>query len=112
MKSNAEESLAAELRWLRMPQPEREYRFHPDRRWRFDFAWPDNLLAVEVEGGGFVQGRHTRGAGLAADCEKYNTAVLLGWRVLRVTPDQVTDGQAIHWITQGLTARRQVVGVG
>ncbi|WP_139121780.1 PDDEXK family nuclease [Piscirickettsia litoralis] len=68
---------------------EQEYRFHPKRRWRFDFAMPVYKLAVEVEGGAYSQGRHTRGKGFEADCEKYNAAAELGWRVLRYTPQQV-----------------------
>lgn len=64
--------------------PETEYRFHPDRKWRFDFAWPDARLALESEGGVFVGGGHGRGAKFIKDCEKYNEATLMGWRVLRV----------------------------
>ena len=72
-----------------LPPPVAEHRFHPVRRWRFDFAWPEKRLAVEVEGGVFVQGRHARGAGIRADIEKYNAAVLMGWRVLRYLPEQL-----------------------
>ncbi|HUU23465.1 MAG TPA: DUF559 domain-containing protein [Phycisphaerae bacterium] len=67
------------------PAPTRQHRFAPPRRWRFDFAWPAQKVAVEIEGGTFVRGRHTRGAGFQGDCEKYNAAVSLGWRVLRYT---------------------------
>lgn len=76
----------------------REYRFHPERRWRYDFAWPDKMIAVEVEGGTWGGGRHTRGAGYEKDCEKYNEAAILGWRVLRATGKQVNNGQAIQWL--------------
>jgi len=79
------------------PQPVREYRFHPTRKWRFDFAWPRVVcgvreaggVAVEIEGGSWSQGRHTRGAGYAGDCAKYNAAVMSGWRVLRFTSDML-----------------------
>ena len=67
------------------PDPVAECRFHPVRRWRFDFAWPDSRVAVECEGGVWTRGRHTRGAGYEADCEKYNQAAALGWRVFRCT---------------------------
>lgn len=77
---------------------EPEYRFSPPRRWRFDFAWLALTLACEVEGGLWTRGRHTRGAGYEADCEKYAHALLAGWRVLRVTPRQVASGQAVSWI--------------
>lgn len=69
-------------------QPVREHRFHPTRRWRFDFAWPDAKVAVEMEGGAFTGGRHNRGN---ADIEKYNAAVLLGWRVLRYTVKEIKE---------------------
>jgi len=75
--------------WLK--EPEREYRFSPPRRWRFDFAWPDEKVAVEVEGGTWSFGRHVRGRGYAADCEKYNAAVIDGWRVLRFTGGMLRD---------------------
>lgn len=67
------------------PEPVREYRFHPVRKWRFDFAWPSVRLAVEIHGGTFVAGRHNRGTGIQGDCEKNNAAVLAGWRVLAYT---------------------------
>lgn len=69
-----------------IPAPVREHRFHPVRRWRFDFAWPLQKIAVEVEGGVWTRGRHTRPSGFVRDMEKYNTAAALGWRVLRVEP--------------------------
>ena len=78
-------------------------RFAEGRRWRFDFAWPGEKLAVEVEGGIFTRGRHTRGTGMLADMEKYNRAALLGWRVLRFFTDQVRDGTAIATIKEALT---------
>lgn len=62
----------------------REFRFHPERRWRFDFAWPEHAVALEIEGGIYCGGRHVRPAGYSRDCVKYNEAQLLGWRVFRV----------------------------
>lgn len=73
------------------PQPDREYRFHPERRWRFDFAFPAHRVAVECEGGTWVQGRHTRGLGFRNDCEKYNAATARGWRVYRCTAGMLQD---------------------
>jgi len=67
------------------PEPEREVRFHPVRRWRFDFAWPAHRVAVEMDGGIFTGGRHVRGPQYSAGCEKRNAAVVLGWRVLTYT---------------------------
>ncbi len=67
-----------------------EYQFHPKRKWRFDSAWPEKMVAVEFEGGIWTNGRHTRGKGYENDCEKYNNALLLGWRVFRLTPGLCT----------------------
>ena len=72
-------------------QFEQEYKFHPDRKWRFDFAFPDEKIAIEVEGGLFTQGRHTRGRGYIQDMQKYNAATILGWRVLRYGTGQIND---------------------
>lgn len=91
----------------------REFRFTADRQWRFDFALQTTILgkdhfvapgkvAVEVEGGVWARGRHTRGAGFEADAEKYNEAALLGWRVLRFTTAMVEDGRALAIIERAL----------
>jgi len=94
--------LVTQCRALRLPVPVLEHRFHPTRRWRFDAAWLSHKLAVEVDGGGFVQGRHSRGAGMEKDAEKFAEAMLLGWRVIRTTPRQVKSGQAVQWIERAL----------
>lgn len=93
MTSTLEAAFARALALLapQLPAPVREYRFHPTRRWRFDFAWPAQRVAVEIEGGAWSQGRHTRGAGFGADCAKYNMATLAGWRILRFTGDMLRD---------------------
>lgn len=83
-----------------------EYRFHDTRKWRFDVAIECGKLAIEVDGGGFVNGRHSRGIGIENDCEKYAEAMALGWRVLRVTPKQVQSGQALIWIEKLLRGER------
>ena len=69
-----------------------EHRFDSERKWRFDFAGVAERIAIEVEGGAYTRGRHTRGTGFIADMEKYNRATVLGWRVLRYTPTQMQDG--------------------
>lgn len=74
----------------RFPDVIAEHKFHPTRRWRFDWALPAIMIAFEFEGGVFVQGRHSRGLGLSADAVKYNTAQLMGWRVFRFTSAHVT----------------------
>ena len=101
--SAAEEELARQLELVGHPAI-REFRFHPVRKWRFDLAFPDRMLAFEVEGGIWVGGRHQTGAGFEADIEKYTAAVLLGWRVLRGTPRMVRDGTALKVIEEALGA--------
>jgi hypothetical protein len=81
-----------------IPEPEPEYKFHPSRRWRIDFAWPALKLAVEIEGGIWNQGRHTRGSGVKGDMEKYNTLAVMGWRLLRFDGDAVRSGDAIAFV--------------
>jgi very-short-patch-repair endonuclease len=93
-----EELFAAHVRSKNLPVPVREFVFHPGRRWRFDFAWPEFMVAVEIEGGQWTQGRHQRPQGFSSDCEKYNAATKDGWRVYRFPGDQVTNGQAIDFI--------------
>jgi len=92
---------------LGLPIPEKEYRFHPKRRFRFDWAWPLTMLAVEQDGGCWTQGRHTRGKGFIADMEKYNFASILGWSVLRFTPQQVEKGEAALKIKEFFDGRNE-----
>lgn len=75
-------------------EPVREHLFAQDigRLWRLDFAWVAERVALEVEGGAWTQGRHTRGKGFTADMAKYNELSLRGWRLLRCTPQQLKKG--------------------
>jgi len=98
--SALEDALLFQIKALKLPVPEREHKFHAKRRWRFDLAWPDKMLAVECEGGVWSGGRHSTGIGFTADCEKYAEAVLLEWRVLRFTGDQINSGYAIGCIVK------------
>lgn len=106
------------------PRPRREFRFAPPRRWRFDLAWPEMMLAIELEGGTRgrpvtchacgsrvrarqrdgsvgrelrIGGAHGR-ARVDSDAEKYNVAALAGWRVLRYTTAMVEQ----HWFVADL----------
>ena len=83
-------------------KPELEYRFHPVRRWRADFAFPEQKVLVEFEGGVYTQGRHTRGKGFENDCDKYNSAQLMGYQVYRFTRSHVLSGEALRTIEQAL----------
>lgn len=82
-----------------------EYRFHPKRMWRFDFCLPDYMVAIEIEGGTWIQGRHNTGSGMQGDIEKYNEAVRAGWRLLRFTTADVMSGNAIEFIDSWLKPR-------
>lgn len=94
--SEWEDLLAKHIKYLSLPAPEREYAFIKGRRFRADFAWPEQRLLVEVEGGIWANGRHTRGKGYEIDCEKYNLAALNGFTVLRYTPKMVGSGIAVN----------------
>ena len=100
--SQLEETLYQHIKLVGLPLPEREYRFAPPRRYRADFAYPERKLLIEVEGGVWTRGRHTRGAGYTSDAEKYNLATVKGWRVLRFTGDMIKSGMAVSTIEQML----------
>lgn len=80
----------------------KEYKFHPKRRWRFDYAIPDHKIALEVEGGVWTGGRHIRAQGFLGDMEKYNTATLMGWRVFRTTPDDLLKMVTLIMVKQAI----------
>jgi hypothetical protein len=92
-------------RSMKLAEPTPEFRFHPTRKFRFDYAWPLHMLALEVEGGLWTNGRHSRGSGQLADLEKYSEAAILGWRLLYCTPDQLRNGVALDRIVRALTDR-------
>ena len=73
----------------------REYRFNSARRWRFDFALLPHKIAIEVMGGTWSHGKHSRGAGQRNDYEKHNSALCLGWRVLYYSTDMLRDNPGI-----------------
>lgn len=87
--------LMTEIKKEKMPAPTPEYRFHPTRKWRFDLAYPEKKIAVEIHGGVYTHGHHVRGRGFEDDREKMNEAQLLGWKVLEYSTGQVEDGTPI-----------------
>ena len=91
------ETLAFQMKAAKLPVPAREHRFHPERRWRFDLAFVEQKFAIEVDGGTWINGRHSRGTGYEKDCEKVAEAIALGWRVLRVTGGMVKSGKALEY---------------
>ncbi|MGL6025674.1 MAG: hypothetical protein ACRC0U_00910 [Vibrio sp.] len=90
------------IRAVKLSMPVPEYRFHATRKWRFDFAYPEQKVAIEVEGGTWSNGRHSRGKGYEADCEKYNEAALGGWTLLRFTGGMIKTGKAIRALERAL----------
>lgn len=100
-KSNLEELFKLHCKAYSL-SPVNEYKFHPTRRWKFDFAFPERMIAVEIEGGVWSGGRHTRGSGFIGDMEKYNAAASLGWFVFRFDGGAVKKGEAIKFINEVL----------
>lgn len=113
-------SIEQQIEEAGLPEPEAEYYFAKNigRRWRFDLAFPEWRVAVEVDGGTFgrmvlgadgkryrIGGRHNSGKGLESDAEKYTEAQLQGWTVVKVTTRQVRDKQAITPIRRALVAK-------
>lgn len=92
-----------EALWTRWdgPELEREYKFSPARRWRADYAHPASMTLIELEGGIYSGGRHSRASGYLGDIEKYNAAAMLGYTVLRLGTGQVDDahvGEIADWV--------------
>ena len=90
-----------------LPPPQAEYRFHPVRRWRFDWGWPGSRVALEYEGGTWANGRHSRPAGYTGDCRKYSEAAIDGWCVVRATWDMVLSGEALELVTRAINVRER-----
>jgi very-short-patch-repair endonuclease len=91
-KSPCEEAFALAWKVLEGPPYTREFKFAFPRLWRFDFAWPEAKIAVEIDGGiheGAGRGRHMRQGGYEKDAEKMANAALMGWRVVRCTPSMI-----------------------
>ncbi len=101
--SDPEEYLAFQLKAVNAPLFERQFRIHPERRFRADFYFPLARVVVEVEGGAFVNGRHSRGTGVENDAEKSALIAQMPARLIRVTPRHVKNGQAVQWILKALS---------
>jgi len=124
--SQLEENLYRQIWITGLPAPEREYRFGAAaaggpgkglrkrleeaglKDWRFDFAWPNLMLAVEVEGGAWVGGRHTRGKGFLEDLRKYEAAQRMGWTIYRTAGELIKSGNALKTIEQLIRAAREL----
>lgn len=88
----------------------KEYKFHPTRRWRFDYALPEHKIAIEIDGGVWTQGRHTRPVGYLHDMEKFNEAAAMGWLVLKFTPKEQYSRAAIEVVGRTIAWRKSEGG--
>lgn len=92
LSTTASEKVDLFLNYLQQqfPQAEvvKELQFHPDRKWRFDYAFPSRKIAIEIDGAIWTSGRHNRPRGYLNDMEKLNTAASMGWLVLRFSTDE------------------------
>ncbi len=100
--AHVELTLIQQIVNAKLEAPVPEHRVCPERRFRFDWAWPSRKLALEVDGAVWVNGRHSRGTGIQTDCEKFSLAAIHGWRVMRVTTDMVRSGKALALVERAL----------
>lgn len=115
-KEEAELAFAFHCRAHKLPMFKRNYKFAEEshgRGWMLDFAWLEWKCALEVEGlvvrrvnGELItSGRHVTPVGFRNDCEKYATAAVIGWTVLRFEQTQITSGLAIDMAMQLLKSK-------
>lgn len=97
------------LKAAKLPEPVCEYKFHATRLWRFDFCWPDQMVACEYQGinwkpkkGQDNNSGHQSIDGLRNDCEKFTEASLSGWRLILITAETVNSGKAVEWVRRAL----------
>lgn len=102
--------VTAYYRTMRVPDPTYEYRFDPVRKWRFDLCWPEQKLALEVQGGIFAKGRHNRGAAMLKEWEKLNTAAAQGWRILYCQPRELCMVETVMMIVEALNYDQRRTG--
>jgi hypothetical protein len=85
-----------------LPLPVAEWKFHPTRKWRWDWAWVDAKVALEQQGGLWSFGRHSRPEGQLSDFEKFSEGAALGWRLILVQPKDLCSPRTLEWIRQCL----------
>ena len=96
--SELEEALLLEITAAGLPDPVREYKFHPKRKWRADFCWTQERVIVEVNGGTHQRMGHSTGRGIHRDYEKVNAAQLMGYTCLQVDREMIESGEAVKMI--------------
>lgn len=85
-----------------LPTPLEEYQFHPDRKWRFDFAFPFEKVALEVDGGIWIGGGHNRGAQLKKTWEKENEANAIGWHIFKCEPKDLCSKSVVEFLKRAM----------
>jgi very-short-patch-repair endonuclease len=104
--------LTMQCKAVGLPGPTPEFKFHPVRKWRIDFAFVEQKLAVEINGGIWISGKSGRGgahslpSNIIRDMEKGNELSIMGWHLLQFTPAQVRNGEAISTIERYFNERR------
>lgn len=106
--NQGEEAMAFWCRVVGLPEPVRNYRFHPQRKWEIDLAWVSYRIGAEIDGGLYLPGggAHSRPANILRDIEKHNALLCLGWQVLRFTPQMVQRGKAAQELDALFRSRR------
>jgi hypothetical protein len=89
-----------------LPKPELEWRFHPSRLWRFDVAFVAARVAIEIQGGIFLSGRHNHSVSFIKDMEKANSAACMGWVILYRTPSNFLDVETVELARRALRRAR------
>lgn len=88
-----------------------EFQFDPDRRWRFDMAFPEHKIAIEIEGGTWVSGRHSRGTGMEKDMEKYAVATSRGWSIMRFSTSMLVNNDYLALLFDLLVLKGAIIDV-
>jgi hypothetical protein len=102
VESELEMMLLTRLEAASLPLGQGQYRFFPGHQYRWDRCWVAQMVAVEVQGGVWSNGAHSRGSGVQRDCLKLSIGAALGWRVLPVTREMIESGRAVELIAQAL----------
>lgn len=107
IKSELENQFRFQLRAAGIRGFEEQWRIVPGRRFKWDFCWPEHLLACEIQGGIWAKGNsgHTSGIGITRDAEKQNLATLEGWHTMAFTGDHIKSGQALRWVQEFLAKK-------
>ena len=96
------------LKDAKLPVPESEFRFHPERKWRFDFAYVEQKIAIEIEGALYVKNKgHNSVTGILRDIEKYNEAAILGWKLIRIPSHEIHKAKTIDLIIRALNKENE-----